>query len=110
VSGRPRLLHGAAEASTAVLEAFRPGPLGGTVIAEVSSSFVVPKTFYYLECSLRYYLAKLSLLAECLSHTPKMLVTCLMLIIASHPTLAFRLLECIQSARCVRASQLFPRR
>jgi hypothetical protein len=110
VSGRPRLLHGVAEASTAVLETFRPGPLGGTVIAEVNLSSVVPKAFYYLECSFRYYMAKLSLLAECRSHTPKMLVTCLMLIIASHPTLAFRLLECIQSARCVRASQLFPRR
>lgn len=35
ISGRPRLLHGAADASNAVLGAFQPGPMGGLAIAEV---------------------------------------------------------------------------
>jgi beta-glucosidase len=43
VSGRPRLLHGIAEVSDAVLEAYRPGPMGGQVIAEVC---LVPLTLF----------------------------------------------------------------
>lgn len=42
VMGRPRLLSGAAEASTAVLHAYLPGPMGGRVVAEVLAGVVVP--------------------------------------------------------------------
>jgi beta-glucosidase len=35
ISGRPRLLNGAVQASTAVLMAYQPGPMGGTAIVEV---------------------------------------------------------------------------
>ena len=42
VSGRPRLLNGIADVSTAVIEAYLPGPMGGQAVAEVISGLTVP--------------------------------------------------------------------
>eukprot|EP00604_Paraphysomonas_vestita_P001495 CAMPEP_0174822222 /NCGR_PEP_ID=MMETSP1107-20130205/14408_1 /TAXON_ID=36770 /ORGANISM="Paraphysomonas vestita, Strain GFlagA" /LENGTH=839 /DNA_ID=CAMNT_0016040611 /DNA_START=23 /DNA_END=2542 /DNA_ORIENTATION=- len=42
ISGRPRLLNGIASVSSAVLEAYLPGPMGGQAIAEVISGAVSP--------------------------------------------------------------------
>jgi beta-glucosidase len=42
VSGRPRLLNGIVEASSAVIHAYRPGPLGGQAVAEALTGQLVP--------------------------------------------------------------------
>lgn len=42
VSGRPRLLHAAVESSSAVLNAYVPGPKGGLAVAEALIGNIVP--------------------------------------------------------------------
>ncbi len=42
VSQRPRLLHEAVVASSSVLNAFAPGPMGGQAIAEIIAGAVIP--------------------------------------------------------------------
>eukprot|EP00602_Paraphysomonas_sp_CaronLab_P009302 CAMPEP_0185036734 /NCGR_PEP_ID=MMETSP1103-20130426/30106_1 /TAXON_ID=36769 /ORGANISM="Paraphysomonas bandaiensis, Strain Caron Lab Isolate" /LENGTH=881 /DNA_ID=CAMNT_0027574385 /DNA_START=71 /DNA_END=2716 /DNA_ORIENTATION=+ len=42
ISGRPRLLNGIADISSAVLEAYLPGPYGGTAIADIISGNISP--------------------------------------------------------------------
>ena len=42
VEGRPRLLNGLAECSSAVVMAYQPGPLGGQAVVDVLYGFMSP--------------------------------------------------------------------